>query len=118
MTFRACSRSSEAAPTNWPPCSTPTRRSSTAGAPLLLDHGADVDARADIDASGVGGQTPIFHALTHFKGANPEVAQLLIDRGADRTIRARVPGHYERPGEILDMSAAEYGAIFPLRGEG
>jgi ankyrin repeat protein len=82
---------------------------------LLLDRGADVNARADIDASGVGGQTPIFHALTHFKGVNPEVAQLLIDRGADLTIRARVPGHYERPGELLDVSAAEYGAIFPLR---
>jgi hypothetical protein len=57
---------------------------------------------------------PIFHALTHFKGVNPEVAQLLIDRGADLTIRARVPGHYERPGELLDVSAAEYAAIFPL----
>jgi hypothetical protein len=81
---------------------------------LLLDRGADVNARADIDASGVGGQTPVFHALTHFKGANPEVAQLLIDRGADLTIRACVPGHYERPGELLDVSAAEYAAMFPL----
>jgi hypothetical protein len=82
---------------------------------LLLDRGADVNARADIDPSGVGGQTPIFHALTHFKGVNPEVAQLLVDRGADLTIRARVPGHYERPGELLDVSAAEYSAMFPLR---
>lgn len=81
---------------------------------LLLDRGADVNARAGIDVNGVGGQTPIFHALTHFKGVNPEVAQLLIDRGADLTIRARVPGHYERPGEILDVSAAEYAALFPL----
>jgi hypothetical protein len=40
---------------------------------------------------------------------------LLIDRGADLSIRARVPGRYERPGEILDVSAAEYGALFPLR---
>ena len=82
---------------------------------LLLDRGADVNARADLDANGVGGQTPIFHALTHFKGVNPEVWQLLIQRGADLTLRARVPGHYERPGEILDVSAAEYAAIFPLR---
>ena len=67
------------------------------------------------DGNGVGGQTPIFHALTHFGGVNPEVAQLLIERGADLTIRARVPGHYERPGELLDVSAAEYAAIFPLR---
>ena len=82
---------------------------------LLLDRGADVNARADIDANGAGGQTPVFHALTHFGGVNPEVAHLLIARGADLTIRARVPGHYERPGELLDVSAAEYNAIFPLR---
>ena len=32
---------------------------------LLLDRGADVNARAETDDStGVGGQTPIFHALT------------------------------------------------------
>ena len=82
---------------------------------LLLDRGADVNARADVDANGVGGQTPIFHALTHFMAANPEVGELLKERGADLTIRARVPGHYERPGEILDVSAAEYAAIFPLK---
>jgi hypothetical protein len=35
--------------------------------------------------------------------------------GADVTLRARVPGHYERPGELLDVSAAEFGALFPLR---
>lgn len=82
---------------------------------LLLDRGADVNARADIDAEGVGGQTPIFHALTHFMGVNPEVGQLLIERGADLKIRARVPGHYEHKAEILDVTAAEYAALFPLR---
>jgi hypothetical protein len=82
-------------------------------ASLLLDRGADVDARATIDSNGVGGQTPIFHALTC--DGNHKVAQLLIDRSADLTIRARVPGHYERPSELLDVSAAEYGAMFPLR---
>ena len=46
---------------------------------------------------------------------NPEVGELLKERGADLTIRARIPGHYERPGEILDVSAVEYAAIFPLK---
>lgn len=82
---------------------------------LLLDRGADVNTRATVDTDGVGGQTPVFHALTHYERANPEVAQLLIDRGADLTIRARVPGRYERPHELLDVSAAEYAALFPLR---
>ena len=82
---------------------------------LLLNRGADVNARASLDANGVGGHTPIFHALTHSQCVIPELGQLLIGRGADMTIRARVPGHYERPGELLDVSAAEYAALFPLR---
>jgi hypothetical protein len=82
---------------------------------ILLDRGADVNARAMVDEHGVGGQTPIFHALTHFAGVTPEVSQLLIARGADLTIRARVPGHYEHAGEVLDVSAAEYNKLFPLK---
>lgn len=43
----------------------------------------------------------------------PHSLQLLIARGADLTIRARVPGHHERPGEVLDVSGAEHCAILP-----
>jgi hypothetical protein len=53
--------------------------------------------------------------LTNHNSRNAKVDQLLIDRGADLSIRARVPGHYERPGEILDVSAAEYRTLSPLR---
>ena len=80
---------------------------------LLLDR--DVNALAETGPNGVGGQAPIFHALTNDAARESQVSQFLIDRGADLSIRARVPGHYERPGEILDVSAAEYGALFPLR---
>ena len=82
---------------------------------LLLDRGADVNARADVGPDGIGGQTPIFHALTHQNAQHFKVGPLLIARGAGLTIRARVPGHYERPGEVLDVSAGEYAALFPLR---
>ena len=82
---------------------------------LLLDRGADVNARADVDVNRVGGQTAIFHALAHFTGSNPEITQLLIDRGADLTVRARVPGHGEHSGTFLDMSATEYAATLPTR---
>ena len=33
---------------------------------------------------------------------------LLMDRGADVAIRAKVPGHYERPGEVLDCTPLGY----------
>ena len=82
---------------------------------LLLDRGADVNARAEVDPNGVGGQTPIFHALTNHNARRSKVGPFLIARGADVTVRARVPGHYERPGEVLDVSATEYAALFPLR---
>src|SRR5581483_9393044 len=86
---------------------------------LLLEHGADVNARADVGADGVGGQTPIFHALTSFASVHPDVGksvgELLLKHGADLAVRARVPGHYERKEETLNVSAAEYAALFPLR---
>jgi hypothetical protein len=82
---------------------------------FLIERGADVNARAEIDSFGVGGQTPVFHALTNHNGQNSKLGQFLIACGADLGIRARVPGHYERPGEILEVSAAEYAAIYPLR---
>jgi len=47
---------------------------------IILDRGADVDARAEVDTNGVGGQTPIFHSLTHFYRVNPEVAHIYHPR--------------------------------------
>jgi len=80
---------------------------------LLLDHGADVNARAGVDESGVGGQTPIFHVVTQFHDVGLPVAQLLLERGADLAIRARLPGHYERPGEVVECTPLGYATLFP-----
>jgi ankyrin repeat protein len=79
---------------------------------LLLDRGADVNARATVDEAGVGGQTAIFHAVTQFDDDGLPVAQLLIDRGADLARRVRLPGDYERPGEIVECTALGYALLF------
>jgi len=79
---------------------------------LLLDRGADVDARATVDETGVGGQTPIFHAVTQFGDRGLAVAELLIERGADLSIRARLPGHYEQPDEIVECTPLGYALRF------
>jgi hypothetical protein len=83
-----------------------------AAAALLLDRGADVNARATIDDAGVGGHTAIFHAVTQSDDGGSPVTQLLIERGADLTVRAKLPGDYERPGEIVECTALGYALLF------
>jgi len=83
------------------------------GARLLLDRGADVDARADVDESGVGGQTPLFHAASQYDDHGFDVAQVLLERGANLTIRVRLPGDYERPDDFVEATALEYARLFP-----
>jgi ankyrin repeat protein len=79
---------------------------------LLLDRGADVNARATVDDDGAGGQTAIFHAVTQFDDDGLPATQLLIERGADLTVRAKLPGDYERPGEIVECTALGYARLF------
>jgi hypothetical protein len=82
-------------------------------AALLLDRGADVNARAAVDEAGIGGQTAIFHAATQFGDYGLPVVKLLVERGADLTIRAKLPGHYEREGEVVECTPLEYAMLFP-----
>jgi hypothetical protein len=82
-------------------------------AKLLMERGADVNARAAVDDSGIGGQTPIFHAVTQFGDWGLSVALLLLDRGADLSLRVKLPGHYERPGEVVECTPLGYAVRFP-----
>jgi len=82
-------------------------------AELLLKRGADVNARATVDERGVGGQTPLFHAVTQFDDWGLPVAQLLLERGADLAVRAKLPGHYERPDEVVECTPLGYAVRFP-----
>src|SRR2546430_1094259 len=82
-------------------------------AELFLDRGADVNARATVDESGIGGQTAIFHAVTQFGDCGLLAAQLLMDHGADLSVRVKLPGHYERPGEIVECTPLGYALQVP-----
>jgi len=82
-------------------------------AKLLLDRGAPVDSRAVLDAAGVGGQTAIFHSVSQFDDRGLPVTQLLLDRGADLSIRVKLPGHYERPDEVVECTPLGYALRFP-----
>jgi ankyrin repeat protein len=80
---------------------------------LLLERGADVNARAIIDEAGIGGQTPIFYAVTQFDDWGFSVAQLLIEHGADLSLRVKLPGHYERLDEVVECTPLGYALRFP-----
>jgi len=88
---------------------------------LLLDRGAHVNARATVDDAGVGGQTAIFHAVTQFRDDGLPMAQLLVEHGADLSVRAKLPGHYDRPDEVVECTPLGYALRFmnePPSGKG
>lgn len=83
-----------------------------AAATLLLDRGARVNAPATVDQAGIGGQTAIFHAVTQFGDDGLPITQLLLERGADLSLRVKLPGGYERPGEVVECTPLRYALLF------
>jgi ankyrin repeat protein len=84
-----------------------------AAARLLLEFGANVNARVELDAAGLGGQTPLFHAVSQYSDWGLPVARLLVAWGADLQLRARLPGQYERPDEVVECTPLGYARRFP-----
>lgn len=80
---------------------------SVQAAELLLSRGASVN-----DA-GTGGQTPIVHAVTQFDDAGLAMTRLLLQAGADLSIRVKLPGHYERLNEVVECTPLGYALRFP-----
>jgi ankyrin repeat protein len=78
---------------------------------LLLERGADVNARATVDQAGVGGQTALFHAVTQFADGGLAMAQFLVERGADLGVRVKLPGHYGQ-NEIVECTPLGYARLF------
>ena len=58
-------------------------------ATLLLNAGADVDDRADVDGDGLGGQTPLFHTVNSNQNHCRPMMDLLLDAGANVDVRLR-----------------------------
>ena len=88
---------------------------------LLLAKGADVDARAKVDAGGFGGHTPIYNAVVSHGSHQGSMARTLLDRGASATVRASLRKFLDwcetpRWHEARDVSPAEWAKGFPLKG--
>ena len=56
---------------------------------VLLDAGADVNAPAELDADGFGGQTPIFHSVNNISNYCRPMLELLVEAGADLEVRLK-----------------------------
>jgi hypothetical protein len=56
---------------------------------VLLQNGADVNALADQDGEGLGGHTPVFHAVNSIFNYSRPTMELLVDAGADLDVRVR-----------------------------
>ena len=55
---------------------------------LLLEHGADLNARVDVGVDGVGGQTPIYHTIASNGGACFSMFEYLLSKDPDLNVRA------------------------------
>lgn len=83
----------------------------------LIALGADVNARAGVDAEGLGGQTPIFHTVNSNGNRSAPVMQLLVEAGAD--VSARVDGltwgrGFEWETTFFDLTPLSYAQLGPL----
>jgi len=82
----------------------------------LIDHGADVDAKAEIDADGFGGHTPLFGCVVSQAymcrlQRDAAFARLLLDHGANPNVRASLR---KRLRFVPDESTHEYRDVTPL----
>src|SRR6185436_6829418 len=88
---------------------------------LLLAHGADVNARANVDSEGFGGHTPIYNAVVSHGRRQGPMARRLLERGASTAARASLRKFLdwcETPGWHVarDVTPAEWGRTFPEKG--
>jgi hypothetical protein len=82
----------------------------------LIDRGADVNARAEVDGDGFGGHTALFGCVVSQpyrvgRRTDDRFARLLLDHGADPNTRASLR---KRLRGVTDESLHEYRDVTPL----
>jgi len=82
----------------------------------LIEHGADANGRAEVDADGFGGHTPLFgcvvsQAYLCGRQRDAELARLLLDHGADPNARASLRKQLRF---VPDETMHEYRDVTPL----
>ena len=81
----------------------------------LIDHGANVNARAIVDEGGFGGTTPLFNCIVSYNAGKRDepLGRLLLDRSADpnthASIRKRLPGARDKSVHESERDPARMG---------
>jgi ankyrin repeat protein len=86
----------------------------------LIERGANVNARAAVDADGFGGHTPLFHTTVCLPPRTDALARTLLKHGADPAIRTTLrkqlammgDPELERMHEFHDVTAVEFARRF------
>ena len=73
-------------------------------AELLVQHGADINAKAQVLQDGSGGQTPLYHAIGSPRGSCYEAFECLLANGPDLTVRASM----NHDGRIREFTPLGY----------
>lgn len=80
---------------------------------LLIECEGQVNASVMAGHTGVGGQTPLFQAVSQFRDQGLEITELLLQRGVDLRLRFKLPGHYERQDEFVECTPLGHALRFP-----
>src|SRR5262249_10231759 len=80
----------------------------------LIEQGADVNAKAALDADGFGGHTPLFHTGVTLAAPDDSKARLLLDRGANPNVRATVRKQLRDMGDAEKERMREFHNVTPI----
>lgn len=80
----------------------------------LIERGADVNAKATIDADGFGGHTPLFHTVVTLAAPDDSQARLLLDQGADPNARATMRKQLRDMGDPEKERMREFHDVTPI----
>ncbi|MDE2727673.1 MAG: ankyrin repeat domain-containing protein [Gemmatimonadota bacterium] len=69
---------------------------------LLMEHGAELNARVEVGRNGVGGQTPLFHAIGTNQGTGFHVFEHVLDLKPDLAVEALIQSNPDDNGLVMD----------------
>ncbi|MBV9849025.1 MAG: hypothetical protein JO250_04975 [Armatimonadetes bacterium] len=80
----------------------------------LVARGADINARAAVDAEGFGGHTPLFHTVVTLGRRDDANTCFLLEHGADPNIRATIRKQLRDVGDPEKETMREFHDVTPL----